>query len=65
MRNDTCDDSVVAAAYLTLAPDGHTWTAMISRDLDEYVAVTATIERSPGSLRPTGPEVIHTPLSRG
>lgn len=59
------DDSVVAAAYLTLAPDGHTWTAVISRDLDGYVAVTATIERSSGSRRPTGPEVIHAALSGG
>jgi len=58
------DNSVVAAAYLTPAPDGHTWTAVIPEDLDRFVALTATIERSTGSSRPTGPEVIHAALRR-
>jgi anti-sigma-K factor RskA len=57
------DNSVVAAAYLTLAPDGHTWTAAIDGDLSRYVSLAATVEPPGGSRTPTGPEVIHTVLS--
>jgi anti-sigma-K factor RskA len=58
------DNSMVAAAYLTRTPDGHTWTAALSGDLSHYDALEATIEPPGGSRTPTGPEVIHTTLPR-
>ena len=56
------DNSVVAAGYLTLAPDGQAWTAAINADLSRYVGLATTVEPPGGSLTPTGPEVIHTAL---
>jgi anti-sigma-K factor RskA len=48
----------VPAAFLTLQPDGRTWTAVISGDVLAYRTVAATVEPEGGSPAPTGVEVV-------
>lgn len=50
------------AAFLTEAPVGGEWSAVVSADLDRYVAVVVTAEPQVGSPAPTGPEVLRVRL---
>lgn len=54
--------STVPAAYLTLAPDGSTFTAAVQGDMSQYVAVATTREPPGGSRVPTGTEVLRLEL---
>jgi anti-sigma-K factor RskA len=55
--------AAVPAAFLTLQPDGRTWTAVMSGDMSRYRTVAATIEPAGGSPAPTGAEVLTASLS--
>ena len=50
--------SPVLGAYLSAAPDGHTWAAVLEGDVSSYVAVATTHEPRLGSAVPTGPELL-------
>lgn len=48
----------VPAGFLTLQPDGRSWTGVISGDVPAYRTVAATIEPDGGTPAPTGTEVL-------
>jgi len=48
----------VLGAYLSPAPDGRTWTAVLPGDLAAYDAVATTREPRPAGTVPTGPELL-------
>lgn len=48
----------VPAGFLTLQPDGQTWTSVISGDVRAYQTVAATVEPLVGSAQPTGTQVL-------
>ena len=53
----------VPASFLTLQPDGHTWTAVLLGDVSHYGTIAATIEPAGGTSHPTGTEVISGSLA--
>ncbi len=53
--------SPVLGAYLSAAPDGRTWTAVIEGDVTGYQAVATTHEPRVGGTLPTGPELLLVP----
>jgi hypothetical protein len=53
-RNGTA----VLGAYLSPAPDGATWAAVLPGDIASYEAVATTHEPRPGGVVPTGPELL-------
>jgi hypothetical protein len=52
------DGSPELGAYLTAAPDGRTWSAVVERDAGAYQAIATTHEPRPGSAVPTGPVLL-------
>lgn len=48
----------VPAGFLTLQPDGQTWTSVLSGNVQQYQTVAATVEPSAGSAQPTGTQVL-------
>jgi anti-sigma-K factor RskA len=54
--------SVVPASFLTLGPDGRTYSAAMSGDLSQFTAVATTREAFGGASSPTGPEVLRLDL---
>ncbi len=52
------DGSPELGAYLTAAPDGRTWSAVLTRDAGAYQAIATTHEPRPGGTVPTGPVLL-------
>jgi Anti-sigma-K factor rskA, C-terminal len=50
--------SAQPGAYLSPAPDGHTWSAVLTGDISAYQAVATTREPQLGNVVPTGPELL-------
>lgn len=53
--------SPVLGAYLSAAPDGRSWTAVLDGDVTTYQAVATTHEPRVGGSVPTGPELLLVP----
>jgi anti-sigma-K factor RskA len=49
--------SPTPAAFLTRAPQGAVWTAVVRGDLSRYKSLAATAETNPAANAPSGPEV--------
>jgi anti-sigma-K factor RskA len=52
------DGSPELGAYLSAAPDGRTWSAVLARDAGAYQAIATTHEPRQGSAVPTGPVLL-------
>jgi Anti-sigma-K factor rskA/Putative zinc-finger len=55
------DGSADPGAYLSPAPDGRTWSAVLQGDISTYQAVATTREPHLGDVVPSGPELIRIP----
>jgi anti-sigma-K factor RskA len=52
------DGSPELGAYLTAAPDGRTWSAVVEGNASAYRAIATTHEPRPGGTVPTGPVLL-------
>ncbi len=52
------DGSPELGAYLTATPDGHSWSAVLERDVTAYQAIATTHEPRLGGTVPTGPVLL-------